>query len=81
MSDDARPTGNPALTIDHFIAVDWDTALDVTAAKLAQEKKTHGPRSFAFLASAKCTNEENYLYAKLTRQLMTTNSIDHCARL
>lgn len=80
-SDDARPTGNPALTIDHFIAVDWDTALDVTAAKLAQEKKTHGPRSFAFLASAKCTNEENYLYAKLTRQLMTTNSIDHCARL
>ncbi len=80
-SDNAWPTDNPALTIDHFIAVDWDTALDVTATKLAQEKKRHGGRSFAFLASAKCSNEENFLFAKLTRQLMTTNSIDHCARL
>jgi predicted molibdopterin-dependent oxidoreductase YjgC len=33
------------------------------------------------LTSAKCTNEENYLIAKLTRQLLATNSIDHCARL
>jgi predicted molibdopterin-dependent oxidoreductase YjgC len=33
------------------------------------------------LASAKCTNQENFLLAKLTRQLMETNSIDHCARL
>ena len=47
----------------------------------AAEKKLHGGRSFAMLASAKCTNEENFLLAKLTRQLMATNSIDHCARL
>ena len=88
MASDQNHTDAPALTIDnsqltidHFIAVDWPTALDVVANKLAAEKTLHGGRSFAMLASAKCSNEENYLFAKLTRQLMTTNSIDHCARL
>ena len=75
------PITHYPFTINHFIAVDWDTALDVVANKLAAEKKLHGGQSFAMLASAKCSNEENYLFAKLTRQLMTTNSIDHCARL
>lgn len=72
---------NSQLTIDHFVEVDWDTALDTVASKLAAEKRAYGGQSFALLASAKCTNEENFLLAKLTRQLMTTNSIDHCARL
>ncbi len=66
---------------DSFIAVDWDTALDVVARKFAQEKAAHGGDAFAVLASAKCTNEENFLFAKFTRQLLATNSIDHCARL
>jgi predicted molibdopterin-dependent oxidoreductase YjgC len=43
--------------------------------------KESGGDAFAMLASAKCTNEENYLFSKFTRQLMMTNSIDHCARL
>ncbi len=64
-----------------FVEVDWNTALDTVARKLAAEKQAYGGQSFALLASAKCTNEENFLLAKLTRQLMTTNSIDHCARL
>ncbi len=68
-------------TPDTFIEVDWDTALDAVARKLAAEKRAYGGESFAMLASAKCTNEENFLLAKLTRQLMETNSIDHCARL
>jgi len=33
------------------------------------------------LTSAKCTNEENYLANKFTRQVWGTNTIDHCARL
>jgi predicted molibdopterin-dependent oxidoreductase YjgC len=81
VNDPSLTIDNSPLTIDHFIAVDWPTALDVVANKLAAEKTLHGGRSFAMLASAKCTNEENFLLAKLTRQLMTTNSIDHCARL
>jgi predicted molibdopterin-dependent oxidoreductase YjgC len=66
---------------DTFVEVDWNTALDTVARKLTAEKQAYGGQAFALLASAKCTNEENFLLAKLTRQLMTTNSIDHCARL
>lgn len=59
----------------------WDTALDIVAGKLAQAKKESGGDALAVLASAKCTNEENYLVNKLARQVFGTNNIDHCARL
>jgi formate dehydrogenase alpha subunit len=36
---------------------------------------------FAALASARITNEDNYLIQKFTRAVMGTNTIDHCARL
>ena len=85
MTSDQRLTDAPALNIgnwqltsDHFIAVDWDTALDVVAGKLAAEKKLHGGQSFAMLASAKCSNEENYLLQKLARGVIGTNSIHSC---
>ena len=35
----------------------------------------------AGLTSARCTNEENYLFQKLFRAVIGTNSVDHCARL
>lgn len=66
---------------DTFVETDWDTALDVVARKFAGEKESHGPDAFAVLASAKCTNEENYLFSKFTRQVLGTHTIDHCARL
>jgi len=77
----AIPEYAQALSADTFIASDWDTALDVVARKFSQEKQAHGGDAFAFLASAKCCNEENFLFAKFTRQMLATNSIDHCARL
>ena len=61
--------------------VDWDTALDVVARKFAAVKQESGANALAVLTSAKCTNEENYLVNKLTRQVIGTNNIDHCARL
>ena len=64
-----------------YVEVDWDTALDVVTRKWAQVKAESGGDAFAVLTSAKCTNEENYLVNKLTRQVLATNSIDHCARL
>jgi len=81
--DEAGGNGrsNATLTPDSFVETDWDTALDLTAHKLAEFKAENGNDAFAMFASAKCTNEENYLFNKFTRQLMTTNSIDHCARL
>ncbi len=66
---------------DVFIETDWDTALDVVANKFATVKESHGGDAFAVLASAKCSNEENYLFNKFTRQVLGTNNVDHCARL
>ena len=54
----------------------WDEALDLVADKFVQHRGRFG----AF-ASAKATNEDNYLIQKFTRTLMGTNNIDHCTRL
>ena len=64
-----------------YVEVDWDTALDVVTRKWAQVKAESGGDAFAVLTSAKCTNEENFLVNKLVRQVLGTNSLDHCARL
>ena len=64
-----------------FLPVSWDTALDLVATRLKQIRDEHGPDSIAFLVSAKCTNEENYLLQKLARAVIGTNNVDHCARL
>jgi len=61
--------------------VTWDEALEFTASKLRDIKKTSGSDSIAFLASAKVTNEENYLLQKFARAAVGTNNVDHCARL
>jgi len=66
---------------DDFQEVTWDEALTLVAEKLAAIRDQSGPDSIAFLASAKCTNEENYLLQKLARAVVKTNNIDHCARL
>ncbi len=64
-----------------WVEVDWPTALDVVARKFTTIKAESGGDAIAVLTSAKCTSEENYLVNKLTRQVIGTNNIDHCARL
>lgn len=64
-----------------FQPASWDEALSEIADKLRHLRQTYGPDSIAFLTSAKCTNEENYLMQKLARSVIGTNNIDHCARL
>jgi predicted molibdopterin-dependent oxidoreductase YjgC len=59
----------------------WDEALDYTASRLKEIKETHGSDSISFFASAKVTNEENYLIMKFARAAVGTNNVDHCARL
>ena len=66
---------------DSFIPVDWDTALDLVAGRLAEIVKESGPDSVMGLASARCTNEENYIFQKFMRLGIGTNNLDHCARL
>jgi predicted molibdopterin-dependent oxidoreductase YjgC len=59
----------------------WDEALSLVASRLNQVMAESGPDAIGFLASAKCTNEENYLLQKLARAVVRTNNVDHCARL
>lgn len=67
--------------VDAFVPVSWEQAIDVTAARLADIIKNHGPDAVAGLTSARCTNEENYIFQKFMRAGVGTNSVDHCARL
>jgi predicted molibdopterin-dependent oxidoreductase YjgC len=64
-----------------FEEVSWDYALDYVGSRLNEIKKEFGPDSIGGLSSARCTNEENYLFQKLIRSAIGTNNVDHCARL
>jgi predicted molibdopterin-dependent oxidoreductase YjgC len=59
----------------------WDEAIQTVADKLKGIIQAHGPDSIGVLASAKVTNEENYLVQKFARAVIGTNNVDHCARL
>jgi formate dehydrogenase alpha subunit len=66
---------------DSFVPVDWDTALNLVATRLADTVQNHGPNAVMGLASARCTNEDNYIFQKFMRVGIGTNNVDHCARL
>ncbi len=77
--DDAPEKGlnaDPANWRSHFREATWDEALDFAAAGL----KGRG-REVAGFGSAKCSNEEAYLFQKLIRQGFGHNNVDHCTRL
>jgi len=63
-----------------FEEAGWGEALELVAGKLGAIKDQDGAASLAGMSSARCTNEENYLFQKLFRSL-GTNNVDHCARL
>jgi formate dehydrogenase (NADP+) alpha subunit len=60
-----------------FKEATWDEALTTVAKKL---KKYKG-EEFALIASAKCTNEENYIAQKFAKVVMGSNNIDTSVRL
>jgi len=63
-----------------FEAVPWDWAIDYAAIRLKEIKERYGPDAIGGLSSARCTNEENYLFQKFMRAAIGTNNVDHCAR-
>ncbi|MDA3948660.1 MAG: formate dehydrogenase subunit alpha, partial [Spirochaeta sp.] len=56
-------------------------AFDLIATRFKEIRSAAGPDAIAGLASAKCSNEENYLFQKFMRAGIGTNNVDHCARL
>ncbi len=64
-----------------FREASWDEALDLIATRLRSIRDAHGPGALAGFGSAKCSNEEAYLFQKLMRAALGTNNVDHCTRL
>ncbi len=67
--------------LDDYVPVSWEEATDIVAARLAGTIQNYGPEAVAGLTSARCTNEENYIFQKFMRATVGTNTVDHCARL
>src|SRR6056297_2169465 len=82
--EDAPPKGlnvDPGNWQQFFREAEWDEALDIAAGGLDRLKDAHGGATVAGFGSAKCTNEEAYLFQKFIRQGFGHNNVDHCTRL
>ncbi len=64
-----------------FEEASWDEALDLVATKFSEINEKYGRKSLAGYASAKTTNEDNYLFMKLVRTVFGNNNVDYCTRL
>ena len=76
---------DPANPGTHFREATWEEALDFAAAGLRKIRDAEdggaGGAALAGFGSAKCSNEEAYLFQKLVRTGFGTNNVDHCTRL
>jgi formate dehydrogenase major subunit len=62
---------------DQFVEATWDEAYDL----IVKNFRKYKPEEMACFASARVSNEENYLMQKFARTVMKTPNVDHCARL
>ena len=72
---------DPADPSSHFREAGWDEALAAAAGGLKGIRDDKGGGALAGFGSAKCSNEEAYLFQKLVRAGFGTNNVDHCTRL
>jgi formate dehydrogenase major subunit len=83
--DDAPKSGDldldPSNPLTHFREASWGEALEVAALGLKVIRDRDGGGALAGFGSAKCANEEAYLFQKLVRTGFGTNNVDHCTRL
>lgn len=64
-----------------FVEATWEEAYSLIADKAKEIKGKYGSSVFGGLSSARCTNEENYLFQKMMRGAFGANNVDQCARL
>ena len=72
---------DPANPASHFREASWQEALDLAGDRLRQIRDSRGNAALAGFGSAKCSNEEAYLFQKLVRTGFGNNNVDHCTRL
>ena len=77
-ADFVMDPGNPYAV---FREATWEEALERAGGTLARIRDTRGGRALAGFGSAKCSNEEAYLFQKLVRTGFGSNNVDHCTRL
>ena len=75
------PDFDAAKPLTHFREASWEEALAFAATGLTALKGQHGPNALAGFGSAKCSNEEAWLFQKLVRTGFGSNHVDHCTRL
>lgn len=63
-----------------FVESSWEEAMILVATNLRKAKDEYGSDSIAGLSSARCTNEDNFVFQKMMRSVIGTNNVDHCAR-
>jgi predicted molibdopterin-dependent oxidoreductase YjgC len=64
-----------------FQETTWDSAINEVTTQLKRLKESYGSESVAFVGSARCVNEETFVFQKFARAVFGHNHIDHCARL
>jgi predicted molibdopterin-dependent oxidoreductase YjgC len=65
---------------DRLIEKPWLEAMHLLVDRFAEVKRQYGADAIAGLATARCTNEELYLFQKLMRAGFGTNQLDSSAR-
>ena len=58
----------------------WIETIETVVGRLADIKARYGPNAIAGLITARCSNEELYLFQKLMRAAIGTNHLDSSAR-
>lgn len=61
-----------------LLPASWDEALEVISAKLAEQKSSDA-KAIAALVTPRLTNEELFLFRKLFKDTLGTDSVDHSA--
>ncbi|MDA3779162.1 MAG: formate dehydrogenase subunit alpha [Bacteroidales bacterium] len=64
-----------------FVESEWTEAIKLIASKFNDIKNKYGSDAIGGFASAKCSNEDNYIFQRFMRGVIGTNNIDNCARL
>lgn len=63
-----------------FVETSWLETMQTVVDRLAEIKAKHGAEAIGGLITARCTNEELYLFQKLMRAAIGTNQLDSSAR-
>ena len=72
---------HPLMRIDNqLVQAPWLETMTAVVDRLTEIQRKHGHESIAGLITARCTNEELYLFQKLLRAVLRTNHLDSSAR-